>query len=158
MTRPRIEPRSPGPLANTLTARPMSGIYIDIENWNHRNLFLCIYPAPLCHKQDMIQGQFLSEEQLVWIKSFLSPRLVAILSLPCYFTQSWGVRVRDGLILFPRVSEIFEMQRTSFRIWTRTTKPITYHSNCLYQIINPGFIRITFSGKIEIKQQQWYST
>ena len=26
MTRPGIEPRSPGPLANTLTARPMSGI------------------------------------------------------------------------------------------------------------------------------------
>ena len=28
MTRPGIEPRSPGPLANTLTARPMSGDYI----------------------------------------------------------------------------------------------------------------------------------
>ena len=26
MTRPGIEPRSPGPLANTLTARPMSSI------------------------------------------------------------------------------------------------------------------------------------
>ena len=26
MTRPGIEPRSPGPLANTLTPRPMSGI------------------------------------------------------------------------------------------------------------------------------------
>ena len=25
MTRPGIEPRSPGPLANTLTAKPMSG-------------------------------------------------------------------------------------------------------------------------------------
>ena len=25
MTRPGIEPRSPGPLANTLTPRPMSG-------------------------------------------------------------------------------------------------------------------------------------
>ena len=30
MTRPGIEPRSPGPLANTLTARPMSGVYIYI--------------------------------------------------------------------------------------------------------------------------------
>ena len=28
MTRPGIEPRSPGPLANTLTARPMSGICV----------------------------------------------------------------------------------------------------------------------------------
>ena len=30
MTRPGIEPRSPGPLANTLTARPMSGTKIDV--------------------------------------------------------------------------------------------------------------------------------
>ena len=30
MTRPGIEPRSPGPLANTLTAGPMSHIYIYI--------------------------------------------------------------------------------------------------------------------------------
>ena len=30
MTRPGIEPRSPGPLVNTLTTRPMSGtIYIE---------------------------------------------------------------------------------------------------------------------------------
>ena len=28
MTRPGIEPRSPGPLANTLTTRPMSGKHI----------------------------------------------------------------------------------------------------------------------------------
>ena len=27
MTQPGIEPRSPGPLANTLTSRPMSGVY-----------------------------------------------------------------------------------------------------------------------------------
>ena len=28
MTRPGIEPRSPGPLANTLTPRPMSGLLL----------------------------------------------------------------------------------------------------------------------------------
>ena len=28
MSRPGIEPRSPGPLANTLTARPMSGVIV----------------------------------------------------------------------------------------------------------------------------------
>ena len=32
MTRPGIEPRSPGPLANTLTARPMSGTTTLIHN------------------------------------------------------------------------------------------------------------------------------
>ena len=37
MTRPGIEPWSPEPLANTLTARPMSGKnYLIIYNaWNH---------------------------------------------------------------------------------------------------------------------------
>ena len=30
MTRPGIEPRSSGPLANTLTARPMSGYYKEL--------------------------------------------------------------------------------------------------------------------------------
>ena len=37
MIRPGIEPRSPGPLANTQTARPMSGSYIiKSENFDHR--------------------------------------------------------------------------------------------------------------------------
>ena len=35
MTRPGIEPRSPGPLANTLTPRPMSGIKARIIRTNH---------------------------------------------------------------------------------------------------------------------------
>ena len=34
MTRPGIEPRSPGPLANTLTARPMSGLGITFNTTN----------------------------------------------------------------------------------------------------------------------------
>ena len=37
MTRPGIEPRSPGPLANTLTAGPMSRIYID-----EREMCVCV--------------------------------------------------------------------------------------------------------------------
>ena len=41
MTRPGIEPRSPGPLANTLTPRPMSGnnIYIYIYIY----IYICTY-------------------------------------------------------------------------------------------------------------------
>ena len=33
MTRPGIEPRSPGPLVNTLTIMPMSGIVIDKQRF-----------------------------------------------------------------------------------------------------------------------------
>ena len=46
MTRPGIEPRSPGPLANTLTARPMSGLIIIIiinNNDERTRVFRKIY-------------------------------------------------------------------------------------------------------------------
>ena len=45
MTRSGIEPRSPGPLANTLTARPMSGIhkYIYTYIYTHKDLYIYIY-------------------------------------------------------------------------------------------------------------------
>ena len=36
MTRPGIEPRSPGPLANTLTIMPIAGIYIYIYIHIHK--------------------------------------------------------------------------------------------------------------------------
>ena len=43
MTRPGIEPRSPGPLANTLTARPMSGKYIYIYIYTYIYVLSYIY-------------------------------------------------------------------------------------------------------------------
>ena len=45
MTRPGIEPRSPGPMANTLTARPMSGIkYLKSLSVNEKNFrFLSVF-------------------------------------------------------------------------------------------------------------------
>ena len=43
MTRPGIEPRSPGPLANTLTARPMSGKYKHIHITKYEGMYICIY-------------------------------------------------------------------------------------------------------------------
>ena len=44
MTRPGIEPRSPGPLANTLTPRPMSGVCVCV--WCVR-VCVCVYCAPI---------------------------------------------------------------------------------------------------------------
>ena len=44
MTRPGIEPRSPGPLANTLTAGPMSGRYINLRGlFNAKSIVYIIY-------------------------------------------------------------------------------------------------------------------
>ena len=56
MTRPGIEPRSPGPLANTLTAGPMS-----ITHYNHQILFpvifFLLFPELKIHFKDQIGGQ-----------------------------------------------------------------------------------------------------
>ena len=54
MTRPGIEPRSPGPLANTLTARPMSGDNIYILPSTNR-LFRCITTLPCGQTRKMLQ-------------------------------------------------------------------------------------------------------
>ena len=43
MTRPGIEPRSPGPLANTLTARPMSDIYIYIYIYIYQGIAFVVH-------------------------------------------------------------------------------------------------------------------
>ena len=61
MTRPGIEPRFPGPLANTLP----TGIKILNEYYTDK-----VFTQPLRHKQDATQGQFLRRVYLVWIKSF----------------------------------------------------------------------------------------
>ena len=54
MTRPGIEPRSPGPLANTLTARPMSGME-RISFWirRHWKLICAVFKlhTKWCNKQ-----------------------------------------------------------------------------------------------------------
>ena len=58
MTRPGIEPRSPGPLANTLTARPMSGI-----------LLFVIATIPLNHiLRKCTEGYTLHKSQENWKK------------------------------------------------------------------------------------------
>ena len=76
MTRPGIEPRSPGPLANTLPTRPMSRLYIYIyikshqgnselestlswwsSRWNLVRLLLRYLSLPPS-RQDLTQGQW----------------------------------------------------------------------------------------------------
>ena len=79
MTRPGIEPRSPGPLANTLTARPMSGIskglYFNYDVYNpvllpKGNKFTSLF-IKQCHAkvQHMGTGTTLDylREQGMWI-------------------------------------------------------------------------------------------
>ncbi len=51
MTRPGIEPRPPGPLANTLTARPMSGIIL-LKDFND-TVYFDLRPGKTCHSRLM---------------------------------------------------------------------------------------------------------
>ena len=40
-----------------------------------------LFIQPLCYKENVTQGQFLSDVQMVWIQYFPSPRLVTIPNL-----------------------------------------------------------------------------
>ena len=63
----------------------------------------------------------------VWIQSFLSPRLIAWLSLSHYLpTASEGI---IGFIPFPRVLVVCEIQSVSPKIWTCVTVSISYDDN-----------------------------
>ena len=78
MTWPGIEPRSPGPLANTLTARPMSGICgshyssemcCNRSNFNQEpkslslSIHLSIYVAPTTQLKCVVFDQILTQSQ-----------------------------------------------------------------------------------------------
>ena len=82
MTRPGIEPRSPGPLANTLTARPMSGILSIIQGiiyWLFHNfsvilvrisklyfMSMCNFLNSICNSLNMLKTiRFLSMQILI---------------------------------------------------------------------------------------------
>ena len=58
MTRPGIEPRSPGPLANTLTAGPMSRSNL----WNKRSIFTMYHKWINPLSFDKYLYKFLSQE------------------------------------------------------------------------------------------------
>ena len=62
--------------------------FITSQNGGYRDLFsmltlfypwlMYVFTQPFHHRQDVTQDQFLSRVQLVWIKIFPSPRLVAL--------------------------------------------------------------------------------
>ena len=83
MTRPRIEPWSPGLLVNTLLISPIDStkIYLPNHSWH-------VFTQPFHHRQDAARGQFLSGVQEVWIQIFPSSRLVVVqrLKSPSYLT------------------------------------------------------------------------
>ena len=70
MTRPGIEPRSPGPLANTLTARPMSGSVLrTVKSYNKevksvskvKNMHVLFYAQAESKRNTKIEKDLLDE-------------------------------------------------------------------------------------------------
>ena len=79
----------------------------------------------------MTQAHFLSGVQQVWSQSFPSPRLVAsprLKNLVCPTIYQAGGRI-IGLIPFPKVLVLCEMQSVSSRIWTRVAVSNSYDDN-----------------------------
>ena len=90
-----------------------------------------IYPTPL-HKQDVTQGQFLSEVWLIWIQSFPFPRLVCHINVrqPRLFIHSSVVRGRIiRFISFPKILAQCEMQTALPCIWTRVALSVSSFDN-----------------------------
>ena len=107
-----------------------------------------IYPT-LRHEQDVTQGQFLSRVQLVWIQSFPSPRLVALLkqknSLPNYSPKAKGRT--NGFIPFPR--ELAQIERL-----TDSSSILTWITNFIFQrrwLCNIWNLFLTFSAEETLK-------
>ena len=64
MTRPGIEPRSPGPLANTLTPRPMSGIKSGTLLYIYIYIYRYMYKMNLAiHYQARLMGHKTKQNQ-----------------------------------------------------------------------------------------------
>ena len=55
MTRPGIEPRYPGPLANTLTTWPIHNNDYDDDDDNNNNSVVCVFAYP---NNDLISGSW----------------------------------------------------------------------------------------------------
>ena len=90
----------------------------------------CMYlPTPL-PRQDVTQSQFLSGVSFLFRLFLLLdwlPNQGWKTSLPYYLAITGG-RMR-GLIPFPRVLMLCEMQPATSRIWTRVTMSISYDDN-----------------------------
>ena len=67
------------------------GSYLSAVDWKNQCFKTSFVSTQLLHhEQDVTQGQFLSRLQLVWIQSFLSPRLVTQFALQ--FIHHWRVK------------------------------------------------------------------
>ena len=154
MTQPGIEPRSPGPLANTLL---WFGLAYQLLWVIH------IYPTPPL-EQDMTRGQFF-KRNLTGLNSEFSFSLTGCLtkdeepSLPYYLTIAGGRII--GFIPSPRVLVLCEMQSVSARIWTRDAVSISYDDNHyttsqLVGYLKPNSVFTNISNKWFINTFCWY--
>ena len=97
-------------MANLLCHRGQSGAKLQI------------FTQPLCHRQDVIQGRFLSKLKLLWIQGFLSSRLVTLTKLKKtqsaqLLTYGWGEEDENKWILvFPRALVQSELQTALSRV------------------------------------------
>ena len=82
-----------------------------------------VFTQPLCHRQDVTQGQFLNGVKLVWIQCFPS-WLIALTR------RKKPVCLTNWFMLVSRTLAWNEMQTALFRIWTLATDSISYNKNC----------------------------
>ena len=126
MTRPGIEPRSPGPLANTLTARPMSEIYIYI--------YIYIYPQTNC----FVVSQVFSVARLarcfklglkpswLYINQISYPRAIIILSVSKGIFYIYNFYIYTVSYWSAPCSHIKWNLQNDFKLWQRLLAFVMY--------------------------------
>ena len=130
MTRPEIEPRSPRPLANTLTIMPMSGSDLKKSDYddlyqrctnclNYRLCVICVY----LWAEHGIRSIFFTRSEF----NFPS-RQVGIPRLKSLVSPITGERI-VGFILFSRIFSLYEMQTALSKIWTLVAVSIFYNGS-----------------------------
>ena len=100
MTRPRMEPRSPGPLANTLTARPMSGYIYVVPSIGFRNFFVQAFKVGIdSGKFSMLFLYILWDDWQIFMISALNKQLQQQLEytlLKPYCLNWWISKMHSG--------------------------------------------------------------
>ena len=88
-------------------------------------MYFSVFTQPLRKEMDAIPGPFISGVQLIWHRSFLSPRPIAI---PRLKNPVFSERI-VGFIHFLRELPRSETQTALSKIWTRVTNFISYDDN-----------------------------
>ena len=135
MTRPGIEPRSPGPLANTLLTRPMSRVR---PNTRFRLRLLCLMACqPLwaivleCKFGHTPPVAWSSDSSLCWLSRQIETKCIC----PRRSTKEEKAKIKSSINVYREGKVHCQIFRSLYMFWS--SQPICM-SVCLFSILWPS--------------------